>query len=76
MLAFDIETEGLKKSIHCITMACVYDPDRGIELSFNLKEVGPIHTHTPLPAPSPTPPSHTADRTPRPLNGVQALITK
>lgn len=41
MLAFDIETEGLRRSIHAITMACVYDPERGIEASYNLKEDTP-----------------------------------
>lgn len=34
MLAFDIETEGLDKYTHRITVACVLDPDRGISESF------------------------------------------
>ena len=34
MLAFDLETEGLNSAIHCITCACAYDPDAGIERTF------------------------------------------
>lgn len=36
MLSFDIETEGLDKFVHKITVACVYDPDRNIRKGFNL----------------------------------------
>ena len=35
MLAFDIETEGLDKYVHKITVACVYDPDNNIKKGFN-----------------------------------------
>lgn len=35
MLAFDIETTGLKSSIHKITVAAVYDPDAGVKKVFN-----------------------------------------
>ena len=35
LLAFDIETEGLDSSIHRITVASVYDPDRNISHTFN-----------------------------------------
>lgn len=35
MLAFDIETEGLDSRTCRITVACVYDPDRGIQRAFN-----------------------------------------
>jgi uncharacterized protein YprB with RNaseH-like and TPR domain len=35
MLAFDIETEGLKSSEHRIIVASVYDPDSGMQRTFN-----------------------------------------
>lgn len=35
MLSFDIETEGLNKRKDKITVAAVYDPDRGIERCYN-----------------------------------------
>ena len=35
MLAFDIETEGLSSSEHRIIVASVYDPDRGVQRTFN-----------------------------------------
>lgn len=35
MLSFDIETEGLDWSVHRIAVACVYDPSRNIEATFN-----------------------------------------
>lgn len=35
MLAFDIETTGLRSSMHKITVAAVYDPDAGISRVFN-----------------------------------------
>ncbi len=35
MLAFDIETEHLDSRVGRITVASVYDPDRGIEKTFN-----------------------------------------
>lgn len=35
MLAFDIETEGLRSSEHRIIVASVYDPERGIHRTFN-----------------------------------------
>ncbi len=35
MLAFDIETEGLNSTEHRIIVASVYDPDHGIERTFN-----------------------------------------
>jgi uncharacterized protein YprB with RNaseH-like and TPR domain len=34
MLAFDIETEGLDSDRDGITVASVYDPDRGIKKTF------------------------------------------
>lgn len=34
MLAFDIETEGLDKYVHRITVACVLDPAKGLSESF------------------------------------------
>lgn len=36
MLSFDIETEGLNKFSDRITVACIYDPDRGLQETFNL----------------------------------------
>lgn len=33
-MSFDIETEGLNFLEHAIATACVYDPDRGIERTF------------------------------------------
>jgi uncharacterized protein YprB with RNaseH-like and TPR domain len=35
MLSFDIETEGLNKYSDRISVACIYDPDRNIQKSFN-----------------------------------------
>jgi uncharacterized protein YprB with RNaseH-like and TPR domain len=35
MLSFDIETEGLDSRFDEITVASIYDPDRGIKRSFN-----------------------------------------
>lgn len=35
MLAFDIETEGLRSSEHQIIVASVYDPERGVQRTFN-----------------------------------------
>lgn len=35
MLSFDIETEGLNKRKNRITVAAVYDPDKGIERCYN-----------------------------------------
>jgi hypothetical protein len=40
MLSFDIETEGLDASIHRITVAAVYDADRGISRVHNLLRDG------------------------------------
>lgn len=35
MLSFDIETEGLNKRKDRITVAAVYDPERGVERCYN-----------------------------------------
>jgi uncharacterized protein YprB with RNaseH-like and TPR domain len=35
MLSFDIETEGLNSSVHRITVASIFDPERNIEKTFN-----------------------------------------
>lgn len=35
MLSFDLETEGLNPSIDRIAVACIYDPYRNIEVTFN-----------------------------------------
>jgi uncharacterized protein YprB with RNaseH-like and TPR domain len=35
MLAFDIETEGLDSRFDEITVACIYDGERGIKRTFN-----------------------------------------
>ena len=34
MLAFDIETTGVRAGVDSVTCACAYDPDRGIERTF------------------------------------------
>lgn len=38
MLSFDIETEGLNSSIHMITVASIFDPCRGIEITYNFMD--------------------------------------
>lgn len=43
MLAFDIETTGLDFRAHRITVACIYDPDRGIKRAFNFAADPSMH---------------------------------
>ena len=40
MLAFDIETEGLHSDVDDITVASVYDPERGIKKTFFFQREG------------------------------------
>lgn len=38
MLSFDLETEGLDHRVNQIAVACIFDPSRGIEQTFNFMD--------------------------------------